>query len=90
MYHQLGLDPAVSRALQEFSNSLDGMGRVSDRMFGAYDVKGRADAVAKVTASMTYAALSEQYSNQMGQLEVQITSVEGERDQVRTDISWKR
>ena len=85
MYHQLGLDPVVSRVLQEFSNSLDGMDRVSDRMFGAYDVKGRADAVAKVIALMTYAALSEQYSNQMGQLEAQITSVEGERDQVSTN-----
>ncbi len=85
LYHQLGLDPVVKKVLKGFSNSLSGMDRVTDRMFGPYDVKGRADAVAKVTALVTYAALSEQYNEQVGNLESQITNLEGERDQARTN-----
>lgn len=65
LYSQLGLGPVVSKVLKEFSNSLSGMDRVTDRVFGPYDVKGRADAVARVTAFVTYAALGEQ-DNKMG------------------------
>jgi len=69
LYNQLGLNPVVSKVLKEFSNSLSGMDRVTDKVLGPYDIKGRADAVAKVTALVTYAALSEQYNKEVGNLE---------------------
>ncbi len=53
LYNQLGLNPVVNKVLKEFSNSLSGMDRVTDKVLGPYDVKGRADAVAKVTALVT-------------------------------------
>jgi len=85
LYHQLGLEPVVNKVLKEFPKSLAGMDRVTDKIFGPYDVKGRADAVAKITALATYAALSEQYNKRAGDLGARITSVEGERDHIKTD-----
>ncbi|MCK4580689.1 MAG: hypothetical protein KAU10_05010 [Dehalococcoidia bacterium] len=85
LYHQLGLDPVVDKVLKDFSGSLSGVDRATDRLFGPYDIKGRADAVARVTALATYAALHEQYSKELGGLETQIEAVEGERDKVRTN-----
>jgi len=85
LYHQLGLEPVVNKVLKEFPKSLAGMDRVTDKIFGPYDVKGRADAVAKITALATYAALSEQYNKQAGDLGARITSIEGERDQIKTN-----
>ena len=85
LYHQLGLEPVVNKVLKEFPRSLAGMDRVTDKIFGHYDVKGRADAVAKITALATYTALGEQYNKQVGDLGVRITSIEGERDQIKTD-----
>jgi len=85
LYHQLGLEPVVNKVLKEFPKSLAGMDKVTDKIFGPYDVKGRADAVAKITALATYAALSEQYNKQAGDLGARITSVEGERDHIKTD-----
>lgn len=85
LFHQLGLEPVIDKVLKEFSNSLSGMDRVTDKIFGPYDVKGRVDAVAKVAALATYVALSEQYSNEVGNFESQITTLEGERDKVRSN-----
>lgn len=84
LYHQLGLDPVINKVLKDFPESLSGFDRVTDKMFGPYDIKGRAETVAKVTALITYAALSEEYHKDVGKLESQITLIEGERDQVRT------
>jgi len=85
VYYQFGLDPVVNKVLKEFSNSLSGMDRVIDRIFGPYDVKGRADAVAKITTFVMYTALGEQRSKEVGNLESQIMTLEGERDQVRNN-----
>ena len=85
LYHQLGLEPVIDKVLKEFSNSLSGLDRVADKVLGPYDIKGRADAVAKVTTLITYMALSEQFNKEAGNLESQITSLAGERDQVRTN-----
>jgi len=85
LYNQLGLDPVVDKVLKGYSQSLSGMDRATDKVFGPYDMKGRADAVAKVSALMTYAALGEQYNRQAGNLESQITTLEGERDKERNN-----
>ena len=85
LYHQLGLEPVVNKLLKEFPGSLAGVDRVADKVFGPYDIKGRADAVAKVTALVTYAALSEQYNKELGNLQSQMTSLEGERERIRTN-----
>ena len=85
LYHELGLDPVVDRVLKEFPKSLSGMDRVTDKILGPYDIKGRADAVAKVTALVTYAMVSEHYNKEVGNLESHITTVEGERDKTRTN-----
>jgi uncharacterized phage infection (PIP) family protein YhgE len=80
LYHNLGLDPVVAKVLREYEQGMSRMDKATDRVFGPYDVKGRADAVAKVTALMTYAALSEQYSHQANNLHSQIDAVSRERD----------
>jgi DNA repair exonuclease SbcCD ATPase subunit len=85
LFHQLGLDPVVNKILKEFPQSLTGMDRVADRMFGPYDIKGRADAVAKITALITYAALGERYGEELGKMESQLSAIAGERDKERTN-----
>jgi len=83
LYYQLGLDPVVDKVLKEYPQSLSGMDRATDKVFGPYDIKGRADAVAKVSALMTYVALSEQYNREVGNLESQMVVVAKERDKER-------
>ena len=83
LYHQLGLDPVVGKVLREYSESLSGMDRAADKVFGPYDIKGRADAVAKVSALVTYAALKEQHDREVGNLESQMVVVAKERDKER-------
>ncbi len=85
LYQQLGLEPVVDRVLKEFAGSLSGFERVTDRAFGPYDIKGRAKAIAKVTALVAYVALDEQYGKEMANLNRQIASLEAERNQVRTN-----
>jgi len=85
LYHQLGLEPVIGTVLKEFPRTLSGMDRFLDRIFGPYDVKGRADAIARVTALVTYGSLGEQYNKEVGSLESRITSLERERDQARTN-----
>lgn len=85
LYHQLGLDPVIDKVLKEYSQSLIGMDRATDKVFGPYDIKGRADAVAKTSALIAYAALSEQYKQELGNLESQLTTLEGERDKERNN-----
>lgn len=83
LYHQLGLDPVVDKVLRGYSESLSGMDRATDKVFGPYDIKGRADAVAKVSALVTYAALKEQHDREAGNLESQMVVVAKERDKER-------
>lgn len=83
LYHQLGLDPVVDKVLRGYSESLSGMDRATDKVFGPYDIKGRADAVAKVSALVTYAALKEQHDREVGNLESQMVVVAKERDKER-------
>ena len=85
LYHQLGLDPVVDKVLREYSESLSGMDRATDKVFGPYDIKGRADAVAKVSALMTYAAVKEQHDRKVGNLESQMAVVAEERDKERNN-----
>jgi hypothetical protein len=85
LYHELGLDSVVKRVLADFPNSLSGIDRVIDKILGAYDIKGRAEAVARLTALITHTALSEECHKKARQLEAQITSVEGERDKIRAN-----
>jgi len=61
------------------------MDRIFDKMFGPYDIKGRADAVAKHTALIAYTALSEEHDKELTKLEAQVKSLEGERDRLRID-----
>ncbi|MFC1893391.1 hypothetical protein ACFLYR_05110 [Chloroflexota bacterium] len=85
LYHELGLDSVVNKVLTDFPSSLSGMDRVIDKIFGVYDIKGRAEAVARLTALITHTALSEECHKKARQLEAQITSLEGERDKIRTN-----
>ena len=83
LYHNLGLAPVVAKVLREYEQGMSRIDKATDRVFGPYDVKGRADAVAKVTALMTYAALSDQYTRQANNLHSQIDAVTRERDKER-------
>ena len=85
LYYQLGLDPIVSKVLTDYPEMLSGMDRVADKILGAYDVKGRADAVAKVTALVTYAAMSEHFSKEVSEMNGEITKLSEERDHVRSN-----
>ena len=85
LYHQLGLDPVVDKVLKEYSESLTGMDRATDKVFGPYDVKGRAGAVAKTSALIAYAALTEQYNQEVGNLQSQMTALAGEQDKERNN-----
>ena len=85
LYYQLGLDPIVSKVLTDYPEMLSGMDRVTEKILGAYDVKGRADAVAKVTALVTYAAMSEHFSKKVGEMNGEITKLSEERDHVRSN-----
>lgn len=85
LYHQLGLDSVVNEVLTDFPSSLSRMDRVIDKIFGAYDIKGRAEAVARLTALVTNAVLSKEYYEKAQKFEAQIKSLEKERDTMRTD-----
>jgi chromosome segregation ATPase len=83
LYHQLGLGPVVEKVLKGFNSSLAGMDRTTDRIFGPFDVRGRAEAVSKVTALATYAALSQHYNEEVSNLEKEIDKTQAERDKER-------
>lgn len=85
LYSQLGLDPVVNKVLKEYKSNLRGMDRATDTVFGPFDIKGRAEAAAKVSALMTYTALHEQYSKEMGVMQEQIGEVESQRDRERAN-----
>lgn len=85
LYSQLGLDPVVKKVLKEYKSNLHGMDRATDTVFGPFDIKGRAEAAAKVSALMTYTALHQQYSKEMDQMQTQISDVESERDRERAN-----
>jgi len=85
LYHQLGLDPVVDKVLREYSELLSGMDKATDKVFGPYDIKGRADAVAKVSALVTYAAVKEQHDRKVGNLQSQMAVVAKERDKERNN-----
>jgi hypothetical protein len=70
----------VNKVLEDFSGTLSGVDKITDRVFGPYDIKGRAEAVAKVTALVTYASLSEEYSKEAPKFNQQISSLEDERN----------
>lgn len=83
LYHQLGLGPVVEKVLKGFNSSLAGMDRTTDRIFGPFDVRGRAEAVSKITALATYAALSQHYNEEVSNLEKEIDKTQAERDKER-------
>ncbi|MFW6150149.1 MAG: hypothetical protein ACOC6A_01305 [Chloroflexota bacterium] len=83
LYHQLGLGPVVEKVLKGFNSSLVGMDRTTDRIFGPFDVRGRAEAVSKVAALATYAALSQHYNEEVSNLETEINKAQAERDKER-------
>ena len=85
LYSQLGLDPVVESVLKEYKGSLKGVDRATDRVFGPYDIKGRAESVAKVASLMTYSALHQQYSKELEGMQGQIEEVEGQRDKERAN-----
>ncbi len=85
LYAQLGLDPVVEKVLREYRTSLSGVDRATDRVFGPFDIKGRAESVAKVTALMTYSALHQQYTRELDQMQEQIGEVESQRDRERAN-----
>jgi chromosome segregation ATPase len=85
LYSQLGLDPVVDKVLKEYKSNLRGMDRATDTVFGPYDIKGRAESAAKVAALMTYTALHEQYSKEIGAMQEQIGDVESQRDRERAN-----
>jgi len=85
LYSQLGLDPVVNKVLKEYKTQLSGMDKATDRVFGPYDIKGRAESVAKVSALMTYSALHQQYTKELDQMQEQVSTVAGERDHERAN-----
>lgn len=85
LYHQLGLDPIVNQVLREFSRSLSGMDRAIDKIFGPYDIKGRAREAAKLTALITHDSINEEYHQKAAKLEAQIKSLEIQRDKERNN-----
>ncbi len=85
LYSQLGLDPVVEKVLKEYNTNLKGMDRATDRVFGPFDIKGRAESVAKVASLMTYSALHHQYTKELDQMQDQIGAVEGQRDRERAN-----
>jgi chromosome segregation ATPase len=85
LYSQLGLDPVVDKVLKEYKSNLRGMDRATDTVFGPYDIKGRAESAAKVAALMTYSALHEQYTKEIGAMQEQMGEVETQRDRERAN-----
>ncbi|TFH34139.1 MAG: hypothetical protein E4G93_05830 [Dehalococcoidia bacterium] len=85
LYSQLGLDPVVEKVLKEYKGNLKGMDRATDTVFGPFDIKGRAESVAKVASLMTYSALHQQYTSELGQMQEQIDQVEGEKNRERAN-----
>ncbi|MCK5212772.1 MAG: hypothetical protein KAQ74_02520, partial [Dehalococcoidia bacterium] len=85
LYSQLGLDPVVEKVLKEYKGSLKGVDRATDTVFGPFDIKGRAESVAKVASLMTYSALHQQYTTELGQMQEQIDHVEGEKNRERAN-----
>jgi DNA repair exonuclease SbcCD ATPase subunit len=85
LYSQLGLDPVVNKVLKEYKTQLSGMDKATDRVFGPFDIKGRAESVAKVSALMTYSALHQQYTKELDQMQEQVSTVAGERDHERAN-----
>jgi len=85
LYSQLGLDPVVGKVLKEFKANLHGMDRATDTVFGPYDIKGRAEAAAKVAALATYSALHQQYTQDLGQVQQQISEAESQRDREKAN-----
>jgi hypothetical protein len=85
LYSQLGLDPVVDKVLKEYKSNLKGMDRATDRVFGPFDIKGRAESAAKVAALMTYSALHQQYTRELGQIQEQMGEVETQRDKERAN-----
>ncbi len=85
LYSQLGLDPVVNKVLKEYKSNLRGMDRATDTVFGPFDIKGRAESAAKVAALMTYSALHQQYTTDLGQMQEQISVIESERDRERSN-----
>ncbi len=85
LYSQLGLDPVIEKVLKEYNTNLRGMDRATDRVFGPFDVKGRAESVAKVAALMTYSALHQHYTKELDQMQEQIGAAEGQRDRERAN-----
>ncbi|MFH1639361.1 MAG: hypothetical protein ABIB93_03495 [Chloroflexota bacterium] len=69
LYHQLGLDPFVDQVLKSFPGNLSKIDQVTDRIFGPYDIKSRAEEVAKVAALVTYATLGKQFTEELGKKE---------------------
>ena len=85
LYSQLGLDPVVEKVLREYQANLKGMDKATDRVFGPYDIKGRAESVAKVASLMTYTALHRQYTQELEGMQQQIEEVAGQRDKERAN-----
>jgi len=85
LYSQLGLDPVVKKVLKEYKTQLSGVDKATDRVFGPFDIKGRAESVAKVSALMTYSALHQQYTKELDQIQEQVSTVAGERDHERAN-----
>ncbi len=85
LYSQLGLDPVVEKVLKEYKSNLRGMDRATDTIFGPFDIKGRAESAAKVAALMTYSALHQQYTTDLGAMQEQMSEVESERDRERSN-----
>ncbi|TFH34784.1 MAG: hypothetical protein E4G93_04765 [Dehalococcoidia bacterium] len=85
LYSQLGLDPVVNKVLKEYKSNLRGMDRATDTVFGPFDIKGRAESAAKVAALMTYSALHQQYTTDLGQMQEQMSDVESQRDRERAN-----
>lgn len=69
----LNLDSMVVRSLTDFSAPLSGLDRLLDRVYSPDNIKGRAEAVARLTAIVAYTTLSQDYEREMAKLEQQVT-----------------
>jgi hypothetical protein len=85
LYHQLGLEPMVNKLLKDFPDSLSGVDRTLEKIFGPYDIKGRVHAVAKLAALIAHITASEKYDQEVVKLEALTKSLATERDNVRNN-----
>ncbi len=66
---RLDLDSIVVESLSNLSGPLSGLDRILNRAYGLNDIKGRAQAIARLSAIVAYATLSREYEWEITKLQ---------------------